>query len=150
MKGYFNLTELCNKNKCRVDHLINYKCIDKNLLITFRGKNGGTYYPDLQKNVIEQYFENKKATPQYYAIYAIYDSVYTKIGITHNIKKRIKMLQCGNPNKLILIDNSRLIINARKKEIELHKKYKNKHILNEWFNLSPSEQQELKQYLKEI
>ena len=58
-----------------------------------------------------------------------------KIGATRNItQKRLKSLQVGNPNKLHIIESVPTDYPFRL-ETMLHKKYKSKQQINEWFNL---------------
>ena len=64
-----------------------------------------------------------------------YDTINYKIGITSNIKKRIKQLQTGNSNRLQLVcyiknDN---VYNLEK---ELHNHFKDKLVFGEWYNLN--------------
>lgn len=60
-----------------------------------------------------------------------------KIGVTkaHDINKRMKKLQTGNSSQLILADYY-TTNNPFKLETVLHKYFANKHVLNEWFELS--------------
>ena len=66
-------------------------------------------------------------------IYFIKDSSgLIKIGSAINVKKRLKTLQIGNPNKLSII---KIINNVNKsEEIKLHKKFKKYRIKGEWFS----------------
>ena len=58
-----------------------------------------------------------------------------KIGHTNNgVEERLKELQTGSPDKLILIG---IIEGDVKKEQELHKRFKNYRVRGEWFNNSP-------------
>ena len=68
-------------------------------------------------------------------IYLISDGTFIKIGITSNIRKRIKNLQTGNPNKLKVIFTY-YVDNAEQLEMELHKKFKRKRKAGEWFDLT--------------
>lgn len=58
-----------------------------------------------------------------------------KIGISHNVCKRIAMMQTGNPNKLYLVTS--IPIESRKQaealEKWLHRKFKKQRIRGEWF-----------------
>lgn len=62
------------------------------------------------------------------------DNVY-KIGVTRgDIEKRIKKLQTGNSGEIFLIKSyeSKYPFYIEK---QLHKKYQNKKLINEWFEL---------------
>lgn len=63
---------------------------------------------------------------------------HIKIGRTNNLTKRLKQLQTGCSFTLEIYKS----INtnqASKLEATLHRKYKNKQILNEWYNLTLDE-----------
>lgn len=66
------------------------------------------------------------------------DSGLYKIGETKNLKNRIKQLQTGNPNKLVVIDKFRCI-NRKIFEKILHKKYESNKKLGEWFEFTDDE-----------
>lgn len=64
---------------------------------------------------------------------------YFKIGVTRGkVENRIKKLQTGNSGEIYLVSsyetNHPFIL-----ESLLHKKYANKQILNEWYELTPEE-----------
>ena len=61
-----------------------------------------------------------------------------KIGQTRDLKKRISSLQTGNPHKLTIYQ-SITTPGYKKLELELHAKFKDKKINNEWFSISDSE-----------
>ena len=74
-------------------------------------------------------------------IYLIYDEgndVY-KIGVTRNpVQSRIKKMQTGNPTQLRLI----LLYKCEypfRLETMLHNIYKNKKVMNEWFELTDND-----------
>lgn len=76
-------------------------------------------------------------------IYLITDKEYTKIGATsYNVKKRMCELQTGNPKKLEIIGKYR-VDNKITTEKFIHNKYKEKNILNEWFELDSEEIREI-------
>jgi hypothetical protein len=58
-----------------------------------------------------------------------------KIGYTKNLNTRLQQLQTGNPYKLEFYKIYQSS-NYKNIETELHHKYNNKRILNEWFNIS--------------
>ena len=68
-------------------------------------------------------------------IYLISDGTFIKIGITSNIRKRIKNLQTGNPHKLKVLFTW-YVENAEQLEIQLHKKFERKRKSGEWFDLT--------------
>lgn len=57
-----------------------------------------------------------------------------KIGVTTNLKQRIKDLQTSNPEKLYLIA---AIYEHPELELYLHKQFKKYHIRGEWFEPGP-------------
>jgi hypothetical protein len=65
-------------------------------------------------------------------VYFVYDKVtkYTKIGKTNNINNRLKSLSVGNINLRLVYTTD------KNNELFYHKKFKNKRIIREWFNLS--------------
>lgn len=61
-----------------------------------------------------------------------------KIGVTRNIKHRISRLQNGNSSKLDILE----VIESEypyRLEKMLHLHFRNKKIMNEWYNLSKEE-----------
>lgn len=73
-----------------------------------------------------------------YLIQNIETSKY-KIGISKNPKKRMKQLQTGSGEELILI-NQYKTENARKIEKILHRKYSLDNSIGEWFDISLKEE----------
>lgn len=63
---------------------------------------------------------------------------YIKIGKTKNLEQRLMSLQCGCPFKLEIY---KTIKSSEYDSIEsnLHKKYSDKNVLNEWFELNLDE-----------
>jgi len=57
-----------------------------------------------------------------------------KIGITKNLKNRIRSLQTGNDEKIILIESYQSKY-ANKIEIALHNLYNYSNTIGEWFEL---------------
>jgi predicted GIY-YIG superfamily endonuclease len=58
-----------------------------------------------------------------------------KIGYTNNINRRIKNLQQGNPNKLVLLG---LMTGTRDTERALHEKFAKYRLEGEWFRPVPA------------
>lgn len=83
-----------------------------------------------------------KAFAKKSGIYILYSCGYYKIGITSNIQKRINTLQTGNPF-LIQLVFFKIVNGANTLENELHKKYKNKNVLGEWFWLNNEDVQDI-------
>lgn len=68
-------------------------------------------------------------------VYFISDGRYVKIGVaTGTVEERLKTLQTGNPNKLIVL-NSLLVDNPFEVEANYHLLFKNKHVNGEWFDI---------------
>jgi hypothetical protein len=69
-------------------------------------------------------------------VYLIEDKVNNiyKIGTTKNLNKRIKSLQTGNPNELYIKFSFETKYPFRLESL-LHRKFKQYHYLNEWYQL---------------
>ena len=78
--------------------------------------------------------------------YVIYDKLtgYSKIGKTTDIKKRLSTLSTSNLNLELLV------VLPTNQEKFLHKYFKEKHIEKEWFCLSLSDIEEIKDLGLEI
>lgn len=66
-----------------------------------------------------------------------------KIGHTDNIENRLKQMQTGNPDKLVLLH---LTNGGKNFEDELHERFSKYHYRGEWFHPS----QELLDYINEL
>lgn len=75
-------------------------------------------------------------------IYFIYDEKNNaiKIGVTNNVEKRLRTLQCGNPTKLQI---KHTIEGSYKEESILHYHYRKNHLLGEWFTYTDQLQKDL-------
>ncbi|MCP2025746.1 hypothetical protein L1276_000886 [Flavobacterium sp. HSC-32F16] len=62
-----------------------------------------------------------------------YDGLQVKIGITKNVRQRIRSLKTGSESKLII---HAMEPGSRKKELELHKKFESDRRQGEWFACS--------------
>ena len=72
-----------------------------------------------------------------------------KIGIADNVNKRIKGMTTGNPFPINIITTYKLGDTiSREKEKQLHARFKNKHHLNEWFNLDYNDLEEIENLLR--
>lgn len=78
----------------------------------------------------------------YFAYYPESNDKHIKIGITTNLKKRLIQLQTGSPS-LLRFYKTIYSSNYKKIEKDLHKKYKDKNVLNEWFDISLEEIDEI-------
>ena len=68
-------------------------------------------------------------------VYLITDGLFFKIGKTRkDVEKRLKELQTGNSSNLQLIDSIK-VKNASKVESIMHRMYKHRQQINEWFDL---------------
>ena len=92
------------------------------------------YYPIKEKKNI-----NKNAG---YVYLLEYNNLY-KIGCSKNIDKRLHDLEKNTPHKINLIHSIKTD-NKYKLENELHQKYKDKRSKGEWFSLSDSDIQNIK------
>jgi hypothetical protein len=68
-------------------------------------------------------------------LYFITDGEYTKIGVTRNIKTRLRSLQIGNARFLKCVYSVELE-NFSKAENILHSQFQSKRVIGEWFNLT--------------
>lgn len=75
--------------------------------------------------------EHKKTSA---IIYFITDGEYVKIGVTTDLNKRLRGLQTGNPRRLKVL-YSFTTDWPYTVESKLHKKYENKNVGNEWFDI---------------
>ncbi len=73
-----------------------------------------------------------------YCLYLITDGEHTKAGITNDPKRRLGMLQTGNPKPLsiLLTCPMRNEEDARRLEKAVHDKYSAYRMMGEWFNLT--------------
>lgn len=81
-------------------------------------------------------------------IYLMYDGTYIKIGLSDKPDERLSNLQIGNANIKLLFYAE--VHNAYSIERHLHDKYKSKHIIGEWFNLSKVDIEHIKKYLNSL
>ena len=82
-------------------------------------------------------------------LYLISDGEFTKIGVTTDTTfNRLKTLQTANARKLYC-EFSIIVDNATKIERDLHKRYKSKRLMGEWFNLSKRDIKNIKNKLTE-
>jgi len=66
------------------------------------------------------------------------DTTRYKIGFTSNIERRLKEITTSNPGSLNVLEKFKTKWN-RKVETIIHKRYSNKNVKNEWFDLSDSD-----------
>jgi len=64
---------------------------------------------------------------------------YYKIGVSKRPRKRIKKLQNGCPKQLVLWAKVRCSWLGDSVETDLHKQFSERHVRNEWFDLSEEE-----------
>lgn len=80
-----------------------------------------------------------------------YEKLY-KIGYTKNkqtLKKRIKQLQTGNPNKIKMVDFFKSY-HGRKVETTLHNIYSTRRLEGEWFKLDEYDVENFNESCKKI
>jgi hypothetical protein len=114
-------------------------------IISKAGRYGGTY---AHKDIAFEFERWLKSIPNNKpdGLYIIKTGSYYKIGITQDIKSRIKNIETHNPFKPELIFYEK-IPESHKIEKLLHLKYKHKNIKNEWFKLSS---RDINSIIKEI
>jgi hypothetical protein len=83
-------------------------------------------------------------------IYLIrHDSGAVKIGYSKNPERRVQALDVM-PYPVVELEFSKCVRDAKSVERELHERYSDKQIRGEWFDLSESEVEELKQWLASV
>ena len=114
-------------------------------IISKSGRYGGTY---AHKDIALEFDKWLKLTPknQPDGLYIIKTGNFYKIGITQDIKSRIKTIETNNPLTPELIFYEK-ISKSREVESFLHIKLKSKNIKNEWFKLS---KKDINSTIKEI
>ena len=71
-------------------------------------------------------------------VYLLQCEGYYKIGIAHNVAKRVASMTTGNPFPIHVV-LSDIVPNAHKYEQSLHEMFKHKRIRGEWFQLTPDD-----------
>ena len=87
-------------------------------------------------------YKNKQPTHVY--LMNQEESHMYKIGVTNNVSKRLSSIQTSNPNPVSLVFAGK-VENPRKLEKELHRHFKSQQITREWFELSNSDIDYVKQ-----
>ncbi|MBJ6119136.1 GIY-YIG nuclease family protein [Pontibacter sp. BT310] len=93
--------------------------------------------------------QEKKPTNQIGYIYLIKSELGYKIGKTKNIRQRSNLFSVKLPFDFEFEDYKKCL-NYHEVEIELHEKFANKRINGEWFELSLSDVNEIKNFLSQI
>lgn len=97
---------------------------------------------ELQFNNIIKLIEFNSQKNKSNKLYIVESNGYIKVGITHDIQKRLKQLNASSPNEAVLIKEYE-IDNARECEAYIHNKYKDLNHKYEWFKLDESQVEEL-------
>ena len=135
------------KSSITKNYLNNISLESEAMISTKGGFNQGTWvHEKLYENFI-LYLNRGKLTNKSDKLYIIQCNSFYKIGVCTDIKKRLVGLQCGNPYELNLY-RLYYIKNAKKIEGEIHKKYKDKNIRLEWFDLTEEELKDIDNYIK--
>lgn len=79
-------------------------------------------------------------------VYVITNGVKHKIGQTTNVLQRVKGLQTSNPDTLQIVMQYEIKGYELVKKL-LHEKYATKRVIGEWFDLSASDIQDIKDFL---
>jgi len=82
-------------------------------------------------------------------VYLLESSGYVKIGIAHDIDKRLSTLIGANPNQVNKL-YSKTVINAKHIESQLHTKYAEFNHHHEWFKLNDTQVKEIITYLDSV
>ena len=108
------------------------------------GKSNPMYILDKKSTDILMAIKSKQGRPPLTTLYLIKGWKLTKIGITHNIQKRLITLRRFSPVPLKLLFKINKP-NADKLENHLHIKYKDKHSHGEWYNLTEDDIKNIKE-----
>ena len=83
-------------------------------------------------------------------VYFISDGEYTKIGIAESLQKRLKGLQTANARKLypLYVVKVNRPAEAHALEIKLHKFFRDKNTIGEWFDITEDDIMDAKRELK--
>jgi len=100
----------------------------------------------LQTTCVGPEVDDKK--PSIYFIIEIPYADRVKIGMSHNVNKRLKQLQTGCPTQLTIFDQI-LTIDCRAAERELHLLYADRRINGEWFSMNENELHTARQSARE-
>jgi hypothetical protein len=100
---------------------------------------------DLENSETEQSYEDRNEKDSYVYLMKNERNGYIKIGKSNNPKYREKTLQSEEPEISLIFKKN--VINPSTKEKNLHKKYSDKRIRGEWFDLT---EQDISDIKKEI
>ncbi len=95
---------------------------------------------NLIKNLAIQNHNNSKTVSS--KVYVLTDGFFYKIGSATNVQSRINKLQSGNPHTIKEFF-SYSVSDSLKLEKSLHKKYAEKRMSGEWFNLTEKDLKEI-------
>lgn len=142
--------------ECEKEELIKVFRKDNLIIILINNEKGQKHYEYLESNKHKNILELVSYTHEYsedikplkinknagYVYLLEYNNLY-KIGCSKNIDKRLHDLEKNTPHKINLIHSIKTD-NKYKLENELHQKYKDKRSKGEWFSLSDSDIQNIK------
>jgi len=94
-------------------------------------------------DIILNKIEHMSKTAKNAYVYLISDGVNIKIGVSQNPSNRLKTMQTGNASKLELLW-SKCYMNPYAVEASIHNMHFQNHVIGEWFNLSSSSIEEVK------
>jgi hypothetical protein len=116
--------------------------IEEDLFIVKRGGNDknaqGTWIHEKLEDNFISWCKKDTANKTNPSLYLITDGELTKIGISNNLQSRLKSLQAGNGRELLVLFSVELE-NAFEIEQKLHKKFREKRLVGEWFSLTLSD-----------
>ena len=106
---------------------------DSGCLIEYERGGNVWIHPSLVAEY-QSFLERRYKISDYLYIIRMEGTNFYKIGVTHDVDKRLLQLQAGNPIKLLVV--LRIKCNeARKKEILLHTKLQKYSVHGEWFSV---------------
>lgn len=134
------------------DEKIRYKYLDENMLLKKSKaelvgiiKKGSEYRENIEYGDYSFCSSTKEVNDIKLCVYFITDGTFVKVGITHDLKKRLSNLQTSIPYDLVPI----CAIECKDRfemeglEIKLHKQIKSKNIRGEWFSLNSKDIREI-------
>ncbi|PMV25253.1 hypothetical protein C1X21_12535 [Pseudomonas sp. FW305-3-2-15-A-LB2] len=103
------------------------------------GEYGTSDWPGWQKYIGALAPYSPKTNDPFGYVYLVQSATgYCKIGSSRSVPRRMRQLQCANPEPLILLHQFPSA-SAQRDEFALHAKFADKRVRNEWFCLTEAD-----------
>ncbi|WP_372240635.1 GIY-YIG nuclease family protein [Pseudomonas sp. R4-34-07] len=103
------------------------------------GEYGTSDWPGWQKYIGKWVPHSPEINDRFGFVYLVQSAMgYCKIGSSRSVPRRMRQLQCANPEPLILLHQFSST-NARQDEFALHAQFAGKRVRNEWFSLTEAD-----------